>query len=85
LIIFLVSRKYQMRCSLSLTIKSLNLCEVGLGEEKRRGEGRGRGRGRGEGGRGGGGGDTAESAPGQSYSICRKYISFINIVYYSRI
>jgi hypothetical protein len=28
-----------MRCSLSLTIKSLNLREVGLGEEKRRGEG----------------------------------------------
>ncbi len=33
----------------------------------------------------GGGGDTAESAPGQSYSICRKYISFIHIVYYNRI
>jgi hypothetical protein len=34
-----------MRCSLSLTIKSLNLCEVGLGEEKRRGEGGGGGEG----------------------------------------
>ncbi len=70
-----------MRCSLSLTIKSLNLCEVGLGEEKRRGEWRGGGGGGGE----GGGWDTAESAPGQSYSICKKYISFIHIVYYSRI